>query len=264
MSPNATPGGGVAVRAVAAERRPAHLPRRSWYRAFLTCLALTACNQGPVEPQTASLFDLALLEAADVLVLSGDGQVAVVASRLPGPIVVQVLDADGGGIPFAPVTWTFGSGRGTGSGDSSFGTTVTLTADELGIVVAEWELGTRAGPQMAWVEVGTTSSVTEEDVASASGLALGGRVRLDATGTPAEAVEIVLSQTTLTMEVGETATLTATVVDQYGNEIPDAVITWTSSDPSIVDVQSPTAAAPSLSFVMAPDVGEPSGNRRGD
>lgn len=187
------------------------------------------------------------------------------ASQLPEPVIVQVLDVDGNAIPFAPVTWTFGSGRGNGRGNTFRGTTVTLTADEQGIVAVEWELGTDSGPQRAWAEVGTVSTVTEEEIVAGTGPAPAGKgsgggvakgrgkkVQVDATSTPAEPAQILVSQTSLTLEVGETVMLTATVIDQYGNVIPDAVVTWTSSDPSIVSVDSPTAAPPSLSFAMGP------------
>jgi hypothetical protein len=224
----------------------------------LACLTLTACDQS-TDVQVPNWLDSERLARAEVLITTGDTQEAAVGGLLSEALVVQVLDTDGTAIPGAPVTWTFGSGRGGGVGNTSRSTQLTLVADEQGLVAVEWEMGTRSGTQQAWAEVGTVSTVTTEELSAEAGPAQAGKgngggqgrgkkVRFAANTTPAEPAQILVSQTSLTLDVGETVALTATVVDKYGNVIPDAVVQWTSSDPSVANVQSPSASPPLNSF----------------
>jgi len=228
---------------------------------LLAILALTACDQSVIDPQPGNGLDPARLATAELQIVSGDWQEGVVGSSLADPLTVVVLDADGNPIAGAPVTWTFGSGRGGGHGSPTRNTITTLTADYEGLVVVDWELGTTAGLQLAWAEVGSASTVTAEDALAATspagvpkdgrGQSRGRKVRFDVTSAPAAPAKIVVSPTSLTLQVGQSVDLTAAVFDQFGNEIPGAVVEWTSSDPSIVSVGSP-AAVPSLSLAMAP------------
>lgn len=258
MFTKATPGGVVAVRAVTERAERARLSRKPWFKTVLVCLALSACDQSSTGPQTPAGLDPAVLADAEVQILSGNDQEAVVGSTLAEPLSVVVLDVNGNAIAGAPVTWTFGSGKGAGRGNASRASVVTVTADDQGRAEVEWELGTTAGAQLAWAEVGTTSTVTEADATAAlappadrGNQTRGKKVGFWATSSPSEPAEIIVSQTSLELAVGETVMLTAMVVDKWGNEIPDAVVEWTSSDPSIVSVESPTAA-PSLSFAALP------------
>jgi hypothetical protein len=201
-------------------------------------------------------LDFQVLPDAELMVLSGADQEGIVGRPLAERLVTLVVDASGQPLAGAPVTWTFGAGSGGKRG--ARGTVVTLASDDLGVVEVEWELGTTSGPQLAWAEIGRASTVDP----SVDGAVLappenpgsrgrGRRVRFQAMADPGEAAAILVSHASLELEVGETVTLTAVVVDQYGNGIPDAEITWWSADSSVVSVQEP-AAVPTPTFAALP------------
>ena len=246
MSSIATPGGAVAPQSNVPNSKPG--PRSTWrrrrgrhFRALLSCCLLASCSSDSsvlVQPPTEIDLSNATLE-----VTAGADQEGVVGAMAPEALVVTVRAADGTPIAGAPVWWTFAQGRGQGRGKSQKATTIQVTTDASGQATVDWELGTRAGLQTASADLDPPSaSLVAEGPALAPKEGQGRKGGFRTRAKPAKAAEILLSVDSLVLEVGEQMMVTATVVDQYGNVIPDAVIEWQSSDPTVATVGEPAPA----------------------
>ena len=133
--------------------------------------------------------------------ISGGGQSGVAGTALPQPFVVELDAADGG--PVAGATVSFASQQ----GDVSSATAVT---DSLGRAQTVMTLGTGAGTDAFTAGVGTfVTSVSE-------------------TATPGAAASIVVGASPVQGPAGSQTTLSAQLVDQYGNDVTTAKIpvTW--------------------------------------
>ena len=100
--------------------------RRAWL-----LLALIGCdgNTGPTEP------------AVEVEVIAGGGQHAPVATELPEPVVVRLVDAEGRAVARHPVSFAVVDGEGSVVAEPD-------RTDGNGEARARWSLGTRAGDRM--------------------------------------------------------------------------------------------------------------------
>ena len=78
--------------------------------------------------------------AADITILAGDNQSALVNSALPDPAVVRVSDEGGTVVAGIPVSWTPGNG-------GSVRVTTAVTTDDEGLASNQWILGPPAGTQ---------------------------------------------------------------------------------------------------------------------
>lgn len=142
--------------------------------------------------------------------VAGEGQTGPVGSILPDPLRIRVVD--GSGLPQEGhhVQWQVLSGGG------SISPTETLTNAQ-GMAQATWTLGGEPGQNLA-------SATLQE----------GGTASFSATG---EAGSVVLTPDSLVFfDLGKTARLTATARSSLGEDIPDAIIGWASTDPAIVRV----------------------------
>ncbi len=74
--------------------------------------------------------------------IAGDTQTGATGNVLPFPLTVQVLDANGRGVPGAAVQWTVASGGGT-----LFAPHVPPTTDSTGLSSVVWQLGYGLGTQ---------------------------------------------------------------------------------------------------------------------
>jgi hypothetical protein len=172
---------------------------------------------------------------ATIQTAGGDGQSGVVATQLSQPLSVRVLD--GSGQPYADVMlrWVFASGSGSsseGSGQSFY-----VHTDGQGASSVNWTLGTTAGAQAAYAEI-----VVAED-----GSGTTRRVYFESQADPDQPDQILLSRSSINLQVGAQVSVTATVVDRFGNEIPDAQVTWSSADPSVATVTETAPAGTSSS-----------------
>lgn len=126
---------------------------------------------------------------------------------------VQVTDGSGEPADGVPVRWSVldgGGGIGTG----------TVATDGSGLASIDWTVGTSAGEQRLEAAVDGTESVAFE---------------LDA--TPGDPAAIELSPSTITFDVaGESAEVTAHVVDRYDNRVPEPTVSWTSDTPGVASV----------------------------
>ena len=191
-------------------------------------LLITACGESSVQvlPEQVGRPDLV---SAALVPISGDAQEGVVGETLPSPLVVAVVDSLGNAISGAPVVWM-------ARGDTASVTTLT---NQEGLTSIHWQLGPVAGEQQLDVAIGGV----EGWVAASAPLAApkedsGSSTRIKARARPAKPHRILTSHSSLALNVGETVVVTATVVDRFGNVIPDIVVEWRSSDPSIVTVDA--------------------------
>lgn len=171
--------------------------------AALALLSLSGCGDlfGP-DPRVA----------ASVAMIDGNAQTGVVGEPLDEPFRVEVRDQDGDPLPGAVVEWSAPSG-------SIAPETVT---DSRGVASAVLTLGEAAGPHTA------RAAVAGLDQVDFAALAL--------PGAPAE---IHISPDSTLMEaIGDTVTLQAETRDRFGNAVADAVVEWSSSDATVVEVDA--------------------------
>lgn len=129
----------------------------------------------------------------------------------------RVRDLAGSAYAGAKVVWSVGLGSGTIlSSDVS-------TSDASGFVGAVWQYGTTAGTQRAFA-----SFVSRGDTVIVEFLA---EVRA---GAPVAAA--LVADSVLISAIGETAFLSPTYVDGFGNPTTGSGVIWTSRDPAVVTV----------------------------
>ena len=100
--------------------------------------------------------------AAQVIVVSGSGQSAVVGAQLPQALVARVVDALGGTVPGATVTFSVTSGG--GSIESP-----TVVSDANGQASTSWRLGAAAGTQTVSASVSGATAATFSATARENG-----------------------------------------------------------------------------------------------
>lgn len=227
------------------------------WRVFL-CFVLMGCSESSVQVVEDGGPTREALDHAKVRVVMGDDQEGTVASVLPRPLIVEVVDALGNPLSSAPVRWFFEAGHGLAKDRAAPGSFVTTRTDASGRATVDWQLGTKSGEQTVWVEL--DPSVSTSDPALALRNASGKRVAFRARGKAAEPVEILVSHAQLEVSEGEEVEITAVVVDRYGNNVEGAEVTFTSSDESVVTIQPSTDEADSeLSTPRVASVDHPSG-----
>ena len=203
--------------------------------------AVAACGENATEPATTTAGP-----PASLIIVSGNTQVDTVGKELPQPLVVRVLDASDEPVPQQVVNFRVISGNG-----SVFaGVAITGSA---GVARERWTLGTVAADTQtvearaidnqtgAALIFATFTAVAVPDTAATLQLVSGGVILGDS----------VLQFTVL----GDTATLGATVLDQYGNEVaPRPSVQWTTSDPLVATVSMGgvvTASGPGSATISA-------------
>lgn len=149
---------------------------------------------------------------SEILVVSGNGQEAVVGTALASPVVVQVLDQDDDPMAGVVVGWA------TPSGSIVAGT----ATDASGETSGEWTLGTAAG-----------------SVAATASIEGGIQATVNATALPGPVAELAASADSLAFAaLGETATVTAAGVDAHGNAVSTVDVTWLSRDTLVASVSA--------------------------
>ena len=78
--------------------------------------------------------------AADIQIVAGDNQQALVNSSLPDPVIVRVSDEGGTAVAGAAVSWVPGNG-------GSVSDTAAVTTDDEGLASNHWTLGPASGTQ---------------------------------------------------------------------------------------------------------------------
>ncbi len=179
--------------------------RQASHAALVFVLLLSACGKETTAPQLAG-------PPAAMLVVAGDQQSAEVATQLPTPLVVRVLDAEG-----RAVTGQVVSFRVTAGGGSVFaGATAT---NDSGVARERWTLGTSSAD---------SQRVEARAVDSHSGEALTFAV-FRATALPGPAAHLAIAAgDNQTGRVGQALpeSLAVRVSDRYGNPVPGCGARW--------------------------------------
>jgi hypothetical protein len=164
-------------------------------------------------------------EPTTLQVVSGDGQEGAVAQALPDSLVVRVLDQDDVPMEGVSVTWTTESGDVAGAGST----------DASGNASAAWTLGTEAAAVTA--------------TAAAGGL----EATFTATALPGPVTDLVAAPDTVTFAaLADTATVTVTATDAYGNAVSAVSAAWHSRDTLVATVSAGlvTAVANGTTWVV--------------
>ncbi len=151
-----------------------------------------------------------------IVAVQGDEQSGRVAATLPEPLVAEVRDVHGNVIPGAGVRWTA-----SGSGQSS--PTSPTPTDAEGRSTVEWTLGTVAGTQSLRARIDGLEDSSEEALFSAQALP-----------GPADAIQI--SPEVLSMTADESRTVSAQVVDAFGNPVSGEAVFWSSDDEDVASI----------------------------
>ena len=146
-------------------------------------------------------------------IVSGTAQSARTRAALPDPLVVRAIGADNE--PAVGLEVTFAPSA--GSADPA-----TVATDAQGIARATWTLGTTVGAQSLVARATGFTSVTFEATAVAR---------------PIASLLVTPANPALT-DVGLTVQMTARVLDDAGDEVPGAAVTWASSREDVAIVSA--------------------------
>jgi alpha-tubulin suppressor-like RCC1 family protein len=164
----------------------------------------------------------------DKTIISGDGQSGAPGAALALPLVLRITHT-GSGNPAPGITVTF-------SGDGATNPTSDAT-DSNGYVEATWTLGGTIGPQT----MQATSDAGTVFFAAMSGNATPARVEISPASHTFESP-------------GDSLEFAAAVYNSENDLLPDATITWSSTDTNVATVTSAgivTAVADGLALIVA-------------
>ncbi|HEV3050786.1 MAG TPA: Ig-like domain-containing protein, partial [Longimicrobium sp.] len=147
---------------------------------------------------------------ASVAVYGGNNQTGAVGSRLADSLAVIVRDTYGNPVQGVGVSWSSPNG----------GSILPNPAptDAQGVARVGWTLPTTPGPLSAVAGVGNASAA------------------FTATAVAGPPASVTVTPTAITASPDSTVTVTATVRDAYGNVVPSAPLTWSSSNPAVASV----------------------------
>jgi len=151
-----------------------------------------------------------LLPPSSMVLASGGGQTGKVGSSLAQPAIVKVLASDNQGVPGVAVTFAAPTGGAVGS--------TSVVTDANGQAQTTLTLGTAAGPQSF--------------AAAATGVGGSLSVAIPATATPGDPAAVIAASGSGqqdTVKHALKAPFVAKVSDQYGNAVPNVVVSWTST-----------------------------------
>jgi len=205
-------------------------PRWSLALAAMVVIGASACsdnNDNSTSPLTATTITASSATNA---------QTGVVGTALARPVAVVVADQNGAPLAGATVNWAVTAGGGSVA-------SATSVTDASGNATIAWTLGTTVG--------------TDSLEASIAG---GASAFITATATAAAASAVhVTSADTLTVTAGTTtAPLVVKVVDQFGNPIAGATVTWAVTAGGTLSATSSTTDATGSTQVTLTTVAAPS------
>jgi hypothetical protein len=143
-------------------------------------------------------------DPAAIAVLSGDAQSGPVGAALGKPVVVVVRDAQGNGVPTAALTVHAAQG--------SVADTTPQT-DSAGRAVVRWTLGRKPGTQQLTVRLPGLDST---------------RSAITARARPGPPANVTFSSAPAKAKAGVPVRLIATVTDDYGNPVSNALVVFTT------------------------------------
>ncbi|NOY57641.1 MAG: hypothetical protein GXO75_01735, partial [Calditrichaeota bacterium] len=178
------------------------------------------------KPNGAALQDSPMQFTATAVVGPADSMVAItpdttlkgtVGKLLSQKVEVKIVDRFGNLVPNIPVTFNITAGGGTVNGAAN----VTLPTGDDGHAAVDWTLGTVSGTENNLVEV--TSSVPNNPLLTFKASAkpdIADSMKPDLTHDPFGRVGKMLA----------TGPMKVTIVDKYGNPVPDQPVTFTVQD----------------------------------
>ncbi|MEK9499423.1 Ig-like domain-containing protein [Gemmatimonadota bacterium DH-20] len=147
-------------------------------------------------------------------VVSGLQYAGTVGQALQKQIEVVLRDSLGAPIPGVPVMWASGAGGGATAGPMS-------VSDAAGRVRTVWTLGPQAGTQTLGVRVdGMQETLLVAEAAAG----------------PVDQIRLTVD--TVTMGVGDEASVVVQGWDEFGNEVDDLPVEWATSNSEIVAVNA--------------------------
>lgn len=170
----------------------------------------------------------------NIRVQAGNQQTGVVATALTTPLLVVVTDANNRPVANRRVDWDVGPGSGTANPTSS-------TTNSRGEATTGWTLGNFAGTGRLTAQVTGVNPTT-----------------FTATVLPGAAARVVATPDALALGVGDTLRLRAAVRDQFGNDLPNQDISFSSVQAGVASVNSNglvSAVAPGTTGVIAAAAG---------
>jgi len=152
---------------------------------------------------------------ATVTKAGGDAQSALAGTNVPVAPSVKVADALGNPLQNVLVTFAVASGGGSVTGGLA-------NTNASGIAtVGSWKLGGAIGANTLTATAGSLTAVT-----------------FTATGTVGSASQVNITNTAPTLAAGQTFKLTAQALDANNNVVPNATITWSTSNSAIATVDT--------------------------
>jgi adhesin/invasin len=151
-------------------------------------------------------------EAADIEILSGDGQFGQAGAALPDPAMVKVTDTRGRPVANQDVAFSIGSGGGSVA-------PATVKTDAMGQAAADWTLGPNAGSQLLRVQTARGGSGTLEVTFRATAVAGTGSVLVGVSG----------DDQTGPVNSALADSLVVKATDALGNPVANVEVTWSVS-----------------------------------
>ena len=151
-------------------------------------------------------------EAAEIEVVSGNGQLGPAGTVLAQPVVVRVLDTRARPVANQDVTFAIGSGGGTVA-------PATVKTDAVGQAAASWTLGPSSGGQLLRVQTPRGGSGVLEASFSATAVAGSGSVLAGFSG----------DEQTGPVNSALADSLVVKVTDAFGNPVAGVEVTWSVS-----------------------------------
>jgi hypothetical protein len=204
--------------------------RWSMALAGLALIGASACSDNN---NTTTALTATTIQASSAT----NGQTGVVGTALAQPVAVVVADQNGAPLANATVNWAVTAGGGSVA-------SATSVTDANGNATVVWTLGTTVG--------------TDSLMASIAG---GADAIITATAKAAAASAVhVTSADTLTVTAGTTtAPLVVKVVDQFGNPISGATVTWAVTGGGTLSVTTSTTDATGSTQVTLTTAAAPGG-----
>ena len=203
----------------------------------LAVIAISGCStsETPTTPRDSEVPPPPAAPTAGALVaVSGNDQAGAVATVLPNPLEVRLLDTDGAPIGDEAVDWRVTAGEGTVSAARA-------TTDASGRAYVAWTLGETMGRQTAEATFGTLPPVEFATEAK-----------------PGPIASLVVRPDSLELELAQSEALAATGADAFGNALSPSAIVWATTGATVADVSQGgmvTALGPGSALVSA-TVGE--------
>ncbi|MGE5175546.1 MAG: FlgD immunoglobulin-like domain containing protein [Hyphomicrobiales bacterium] len=172
--------------------------------------------------------DVAVTPAAPAVIslVSGDGQTATVAHALPAALRVATRDAFGNATPGASVLFRVVAGNGSVDAVAGGAADSLAVADGSGTATCDVaRVGTVAGPG--------GNAYRASLLAAPAAL-----VTFTASATPDTAATLALAPGDFALAAGQTATVTATARDAYGNAAPGTAVTLYLGSPALGALES--------------------------